>query len=230
MSVPLSVSAASSSVRRDGATLRRNARLVAELSDCVAAAAREALVPQLARGHRVATCYSLRVSKAFKGEDASEAPIVVPPRAPLPEGQTNYVTPRGLAALQRERDDLQRERAQREAHPDAVDSAHAIAVLTARLAAVQERLANARLVEQSTLALDRVRFGARVRARADAGTERIWTLVGVDEADAASGLIAFTAPLARALLGKRVGDVARVRAPRGTEEWEILAIEYEPFR
>jgi transcription elongation factor GreB len=51
----------------------------------------------------------------------------------------------------------------------------------------------------------------------------------VDEADAASGLIAFTAPLARALLGKRVGHVVRVRAPRGSVEWEILAIEYESF-
>ncbi len=168
------------------------------------------------------------MSKAFKGEDASEAPIVVPPRAPLPEGQTNYVTPRGLAALQRERDEIQRERAEREAHPDAADSAHAMAVLTARLAALQERLASARLVERPAVPPDRARFGARVRARAEDGTERTWTLVGVDEADAASGLIAFTAPLARALLGKGVGDVVRVRAPRGTEEWEILAIEYEP--
>lgn len=168
------------------------------------------------------------MSKAFKGEDASEAPIVVLPRAPLPEGQTNYVTPRGLAALQRERGDLQRERAQREAHPD-VDSAHAMAVLTARLAALQERLASALLVERPALPPDRARFGASVRARAADGTERIWTLVGVDEADAASGLIAFTAPLARAFLGKRVGDVVRVRAPRGTEEWEILAIEYDSF-
>ncbi len=170
------------------------------------------------------------MSKAFKGEDASEAPIVVPPRAPLPEGQPNYVTPRGLAALQGERDDLQRERAQLEAHPDALDSAHAMAVLTARLAAVQERLASAHVVEPPALPPDRVRFGARVRARAEDGTERIWTLVGVDEADAASGLIAFAAPLARALIGKGVGDVVRVRAPRGTEDWEILAIEYEPLR
>jgi transcription elongation GreA/GreB family factor len=49
----------------------------------------------------------------------------------------------------------------------------------------------------------------------------------VDEADAANGLIAFTSPLARALLGKQPGDSVRLRAPRGDEELEILAVDYE---
>jgi transcription elongation factor GreB len=49
--------------------------------------------------------------------------------------------------------------------------------------------------------------------------------VGVDEADAASGRVAFVAPLARALLGKRVGDAVTLRTPRGEEELEVVAIE-----
>jgi transcription elongation factor GreB len=52
-------------------------------------------------------------------------------------------------------------------------------------------------------------------------------LVGVDEANPAAGLIAFVAPLARALLGRRVGDVVTVRAPGGGEEVEVVALAYD---
>ena len=62
--------------------------------------------------------------------------------------------------------------------------------------------------------------------RGEAGNERTIQIVGVDEADAASGKIAFTAPLARALLGKTTGESATVRAPRGDEELEVLVIRY----
>ena len=51
-------------------------------------------------------------------------------------------------------------------------------------------------------------------------------IVGVDEADASSGRIAFVAPLARALLGKRPGDVVTFRTPRGEEELEVVSVTY----
>jgi transcription elongation factor GreB len=66
-----------------------------------------------------------------------------------------------------------------------------------------------------------------VRVGATSGEHR-YRIVGVDEADASGGAIAFTSPLGRALLGKRCGDTVRLRAPRGEEELEILAVEYEP--
>jgi transcription elongation factor GreB len=53
-----------------------------------------------------------------------------------------------------------------------------------------------------------------------------YQIVGVDEADAGLGLLAFTAPLARALLGRQVGDVIEFRAPRESAELEILVIGY----
>ena len=62
--------------------------------------------------------------------------------------------------------------------------------------------------------------------RGESGGERRYEIVGVDEADVAHGRVAFVAPLARALLGKRVGDVALLRTPRGEEELEVLAIDY----
>ncbi len=58
------------------------------------------------------------------------------------------------------------------------------------------------------------------------GGPRRYQIVGVDEADAASGKIAFVSPLARALLGRSAGDTAHVRTPRGEEELEIVAVEY----
>jgi transcription elongation factor GreB len=167
------------------------------------------------------------MSKAFKGEDASESPLVVPPRAPLPPGVENHVTPQGLAALRAERDRLRHERAVLEASDDDAEGrANAIAARTVRLAALDERIASARVVDSASQPHDEVRFGATVQARSGDGAVRRLTIVGVDEADAAAGLIAFVAPLARAFLGLRVGDVARVRAPRGREEWEVIAIEY----
>lgn len=170
------------------------------------------------------------MSKAFKGEDASEAPVVVPPRAPLPPGATNYVTPGGLTALQAEHDKLAAERARAEAATEDPDRPRTLSALGVRLAALEERLATAHVVEPASMTAEQraeVRFGATVRVRGEPGAERRYRIVGVDEADAANGRIAFVAPLARALLGKRVGDAAIVRTPRGEEELEVLGIAYE---
>ena len=65
-----------------------------------------------------------------------------------------------------------------------------------------------------------------LRVRHASGKEQAYQIVGVDEADAAHGLVAFTAPLARALLGRRAGDVVSVRAPGGDAELEIAAVEW----
>jgi transcription elongation factor GreB len=126
---------------------------------------------------------------------------------------------------------LTRDRARAEADAGDDERARVIATLTARLAALDARIACAHVVDpasQPRELRDQVRFGATVQARAADGTRRRLTIVGVDEADAAAGLIAFVAPLARAFSGLRVGDVAHVRSPRGLEEWEILAIDYGP--
>lgn len=167
------------------------------------------------------------VSKAFKGEDASEAPLVVPPRAPLPPGVDNYVTPSGLAALRGEHERLLVERAKLEASENEADRTRSLALAAARIAALEERLASAHLVDPSSQPQDEVRFGATVRVRAGGGETRQYRIVGVDEADAAEGRIAFVAPLARALLGKQAGDTAVVRTPRGNEELGIVDLEYE---
>jgi transcription elongation factor GreB len=74
---------------------------------------------------------------------------------------------------------------------------------------------------------DQVFFGATVTyARASDDAEATITIVGVDEADAEAGRVAWIAPVARALLGAKQGDVRRVRTPGGVEEIEVVSITY----
>jgi len=158
------------------------------------------------------------VSKAFTKEDgAGESPIVTR-RAPLPPGVPNYVTPRGLVAL---REELARFDA---GDPNAgVVDARAQA---ARRAELEQRIATA-VVTPPPADRGEIRFGAHVGLAASAGAPRDVQIVGVDEANPARDLIAFIAPLARALLGRRAGDTVTVRAPGGEEELEILSVTYD---
>jgi transcription elongation factor GreB len=167
------------------------------------------------------------VSKAFtKDDDSAAEPVVIPPRAPLPEGVPNYVTARGHKLLRAEHQQLEEERATAEQLQDEAARRRALAALSARLGALDTRLRSAILVDNSAQPRDEVRFGAAVTVRTEVGTVRTYEIVGVDEARGAEGRIAFIAPLARALLGRRPGDTATVKTPRGEEDLEILSITY----
>jgi transcription elongation factor GreB len=167
------------------------------------------------------------MSKAFTDEEADDLPAIVRPRAPLPAGVPNYVTARGLAALQTELVALAAERLRAEAIANEKERARALGALALRRAALEERIASAQVVAPPNDRSEVVRFGATVRITGGGG-ERRYRIVGVDEADAATGAIAFTSPLARALLGKTAGgDEVRLRAPRGDEEIEIMTVDYE---
>ena len=72
----------------------------------------------------------------------------------------------------------------------------------------------------------RVRFGATVTIADEDDNQRTITLVGDDEQDASSGLIGWSAPMARALRGAALGDLRRVVLPGGEKEWEVVAIRY----
>jgi len=73
---------------------------------------------------------------------------------------------------------------------------------------------------------DQVRFGATVEMADENDLRRTLTIVGDDEADASNGLIGWSAPIARALLGARVGDERVVRLPAGDKSYEIIEIRY----
>ena len=167
------------------------------------------------------------MSKAFTKDDASDDAIVVAPRAPLPEGVPNYVTPSGLAALRAELARLHEERSTIEGASEDTERARTRLALTTRIDALEERVAAAELIDPRAAPRDEVRFGATVTLKDENDQARTWRIVGVDEADAKKGRVAFTSPLARAMLGKRAGDVAVVKTPRGDEEHEVVAIAYD---
>lgn len=72
----------------------------------------------------------------------------------------------------------------------------------------------------------RVLFGATVEIADEDDNRRTLTLVGDDEQDATAGRIGWSAPIARALRGAKVGDLKLVRLPGGEKEWEVMAIAY----
>jgi transcription elongation factor GreB len=165
------------------------------------------------------------MSRGFVKEgDQEEAPFV-PPRAPLPDGVANYVTPRGLALLHAERAELEKARAEATGGEAELRRTHA--EIDARLALLQERIVTARVVEPPDQAPDEVRFGTTVHYREPDGTERRFMIVGVDEADVKQGRIAFTSPIARALIGKRAGDQATLQLGGGTRTLTVLGVEQE---
>ena len=161
------------------------------------------------------------MSRAFVKEDNAEPPLVVP-RAPLPDGVTNYVTRRGLALLHAERAQLEATRPD----PDSLDATSALAAYHARSSALMARISSAVVLDPASLPHDEARFSALVTLRDDAGAERRYRIVGVDEADAQAGRIAFTAPLAVRLSGKRLGDTLVLRGTQGETELELISIDY----
>ena len=71
-----------------------------------------------------------------------------------------------------------------------------------------------------------VRFGATVELADEDDNRRTITIVGDDEPDAAAGRIGWSAPLARALIGAKIGDERIVRLPAGEKSYEVVAIRY----
>ena len=73
---------------------------------------------------------------------------------------------------------------------------------------------------------DTVRFGATIELADEDDERRTLTLVGEDEADASSGRVSWLAPIARALVGARIGEERVVRLPAGEKSYEVIAIRY----
>ena len=175
------------------------------------------------------------MSRAFVKNDAADAEVVIPARAPLPADGINYVTPRGMALLRTEWSELTAARAQiASAERDEAERSRQLAVLAGRIAELHERIAGARVVDIRAQPHDEVRFGATVTLRTlsgeQAGQQCRYTIVGVDEAAVAEGRVAFTAPIARAISGCRVGDEVVLGTAQGEQTLEIAAIEYDQQR
>jgi transcription elongation factor GreA len=97
-----------------------------------------------------------------------------------------------------------------------------------RILEIDGKLAAAQIIDPATLdAGGRVVFGSTVDLEdEDSGAKVTYQIVGDDEADLKLGLVSISSPIARALIGKEVGDVAEVRAPGGLRHYEIMGVRY----
>jgi transcription elongation factor GreA len=96
-----------------------------------------------------------------------------------------------------------------------------------RIRELEDRLSRAQVIDTSKLSGDRVVFGALVTyADAETGEESTYTIVGEDEADLKARMVSVTSPIARALIGKSVGDEAEVHTPKGRRRVEIVDVQF----
>jgi transcription elongation factor GreB len=96
-----------------------------------------------------------------------------------------------------------------------------------RLSYLSKVMKTAKVVNPATQEhRETVRFGATVELADEQDERRIITLVGEDEADASSGQVSWAAPIARALVGAKVGDERLVRLPAGEKSYEVVSIRY----
>ena len=156
------------------------------------------------------------MSRGFIKEGDQEEIPMVPPRAYLPKGMPNYVTSEGLEALRKEREDLENERV-------AANGNYIMSnFIDAKMKLLIDRINTAVEVDLTKANKETVSFGAYVKYNG-----RTVRIVGVDEADFSKGLLSFISPVAKALVGKKVGDKFEIKVPKGTETIEVQGVWYE---
>ena len=95
-----------------------------------------------------------------------------------------------------------------------------------RIRFLQKRLEAARVVDPLEQKGDRVVFGATVTVADEEGHERTYRIVGIDESEPTVGKVSWISPLAKTLMGARVGDGVTLRTPKGEEELEVLEVRF----
>jgi transcription elongation factor GreB len=152
-----------------------------------------------------------------------------------------FITPEGLARIRAEYDGLfavDRPKVvetvswaaalgDRSENADYIYGKRRLREIDRRLAHLARIMKQAKVVDPATQPKrDQVRFGATVELADEDDNRRSVTIVGDDETDAAAGRIGWSAPIARALIGAKVGDERIVRLPGGEKSYEVIAIRY----
>lgn len=96
-----------------------------------------------------------------------------------------------------------------------------------RILELEDKVSRADVIDVAALSGDVIKFGATVHVvDEESDEEATYQIVGEYEANLEKGLISVTAPIARALIGKRVGDSVEVNTPKGSRYYEVLAVSY----
>ena len=165
------------------------------------------------------------MSRGFVKEDDLEHAGTDLPERPLSE-HPNYVTPLGLQQLQQQSATLEQQRQALAPRKDDQIAQQRLAMVERDMRYISARLEQAILVEPANQAKDAVLFGARVTVEDEEGEAQLFTIVGEDEADIAANKVSWVSPLAKALLGHKIGDSVTWQRPAGNLMLEITAISY----
>jgi len=182
------------------------------------------------------------MNKAFTKESDNDefTETVVQPVDPLPPNVPNYVTQEGARRVRAElRRLIDEEKPAFEAQAcvrQGADGARGsesktkarkkLGEITARIRFLENHIGRFEVVDARQQRTDTVRFGARVTVMDTEGDERTYLICGVDESEPETGAVSWISPIAKVLLGQKIGDEVTLRLPRGEQVLEIVEIEY----
>ena len=185
---------------------------------------------------------TINMSKAFSKETDQDDDDQDAGAPPIPTGLKNYITPAGfkrlkdeaLHLLDKERPELVKvihwaaSNGDRSENADYIYGKRRLREIDRRIRFLTKRMDAAVVVDPAAREeSDQVFFGATVTLMAENGEEKIYSIVGIDEADVSRGRISWISPLAKALIKAREGDTVTVRTPGGDESLEIVGIKYK---
>jgi len=181
------------------------------------------------------------VSKAFtrEDEDGDVEADSTEESAPVPGGR-NFITPGGAERLRAELRKLRYEErpevtrtvawaagnGDRSENGDYLYGKKRLREIDRRMRFLAKRLEAAEVINPTSVKVNHVQFGATVTVRYDDDSEKIFSIVGVDEVEVGRGRISWMSPLARALMKASEGDIISFNAPGGQQDLEVLKIEY----
>jgi transcription elongation factor GreB len=167
------------------------------------------------------------MSRGFVKEDDHEDIPMVPQRAYLPEGVTNFVTPEGMNQLLAEKEILTEEKNNLN---NASENERRIAsnYINAKLQLLNNRITEAKVVNLNDQPQKEIRFGAMVTLKnIGSGKIQAFQIVGVDEADISKGKVSFISPIARILINRKAGERAVLKQAGKDIVFEVIDISYK---
>jgi transcription elongation factor GreB len=164
------------------------------------------------------------MSRGFVKEDDLEHAGTDVPERPI-SAHPNYVTVNGYAQLEKQATELEQQRKLLSAKKDNAEAIAQLAVVNRDLRYVSSRLESA-LVTKPEKNLEQVLFGATVMVEDENGKQHTYQIVGEDEADIKANKISWVSPLAKALIGQKVGDDVTWKRPAGNQILSIIKLSF----
>jgi transcription elongation factor GreB len=166
------------------------------------------------------------MSRGFVKEDDQEEIPIVPQRAYLPEGVTNFVTPFGMNQLLDEKQMLENEKNNLN-NANENEKRIELNYINAKLQLLNNRIAEAKIINLNEQPQNEIRFGATINLKIEASKNiQTFQIVGVDEADISKGKVSFISPIARVLINKKPGDKIILKQAGKDIVFEIIDISY----